>query len=64
MAADKHFHPPGPLPEGLRDREPDDMPAARWIILIVVGMVVAGAIVATVFSKRVQEAPAPIEQMR
>lgn len=64
MAADKHFHPPGPLPNGLRDREPDDMPAARWSIVIVLALVIAGAIVAVVVSKHLEEGPAPTELVR
>jgi hypothetical protein len=33
MSADKHFHPPAPVPDALEDHQPDDMPAARGVIL-------------------------------
>lgn len=47
MAADKHFHPPAPVPEALEDHKPDDMPAARSMMVIIGGILALGAVVAT-----------------
>ncbi len=39
MAADKHYHQPAPhLPEALEDHQPDDMPAARNIIVLIISL--------------------------
>lgn len=48
MPADKHFHPPAPVPDVLEDHDPDDMPAARSLIAIIGGILVLGAFVAAV----------------
>lgn len=40
MSADKHFHPPAPVPEFLEDHQPDDMPAARSIGFVLLGLII------------------------
>lgn len=52
MAADKHFHPPAPVPDALEDHKPDDMPAARSLIVIIGGLLVVCAIIAAVIYGR------------
>ncbi len=48
MPADKHFHPPAPVPDLLEDHNPDDLPAARSLIAIIGGILLLGAFVAAV----------------
>ena len=43
--ADKHFHPPAPVPEMLEDHQPDDLPAARSLVGIVMSLLVVSAVV-------------------
>lgn len=52
MAADKHFDQTGVVPEALEDHQPDDMPAARAIgVVVIVLLVVCTIITAIMFSK-------------
>jgi hypothetical protein len=50
MSADKHFHPPAPVPDFLEDHQPDDMPAARSIVFVLLGLFVVCAIIAVVIN--------------
>ena len=69
MSADKHFHPPAPVPDALEDHKPDDMPAARSMIAIIGGILALGALVATVlyytvYQHRGATDPVPVENVR
>lgn len=46
MRADKHYHPAGVVPEVLEDHKPDDMPAARTLLFVVLALLVVGALIA------------------
>ena len=46
MSADKHFHPPAPVPDALEDHEPDDMPAARGLVVVILSLLVVCSLVA------------------
>ena len=49
MAADKHYHQPAPnLPEALEDHQPDDMPAARSLFLILIALFGIAIVVAVI----------------
>ncbi len=53
MPSDKHFDPPSTMPEALQDHQPDDMPAARSIGIVILCLLVVGAIIAVVIYGRV-----------
>ena len=68
MPADKHFHPPAPVPDALEDHDPDDIPAARSLIAIIGGILLLGAFVAavlyyTVYRESEKADPAQQEQI-
>lgn len=48
--ADKHYHPHGEVPEVLEDHKPDDMPAARTLLIVVLALLVVGALIALVIN--------------
>lgn len=61
MAADKHFDEHGVVPAPLDDRKPDDMPAARWLLVIVLALVLVGAAV-TLLLRNAPASEVPHEQ--
>lgn len=42
---DEHYNEQGELPEPLEDEQPTDMPATRWIFVMVVVVAVVGMVV-------------------
>jgi Zn-dependent protease with chaperone function len=46
--ADKHYHPPAPVPAALEDDQPDDMPAARSLVAVVLGLLAVCVVLALV----------------
>lgn len=61
MSADKHFDEHGVVPAPLDDHKPDDMPAARWLLVIVLALVLIGAAV-TFLLRNAPASGAPQEQ--
>ncbi len=52
MSADKHFDQTGAVPEALEDHQPDDMPAARTIgVVVMLLLVVCSVIAAIIFNQ-------------
>ena len=70
MSEDKHFNEPAqPVPAALKDHKPSDLPAARSMLAIVGGILVLGALVATVLYYTVYQHkgatdPPPTESVR
>ena len=68
MSADKHFHPPAPVPDALEDHQPDDMPAARGLFVVILSLLLVCSLVAAVLlshrHRAASEDPLGTEQVR
>jgi hypothetical protein len=50
--ADKHYHPPAPVPAALEEHQPDDMPVARTLIVAVLALLAVCVVLALVIHGR------------
>lgn len=56
MSADKHFNQHGGIPEAMDDHRPDDMPAAKTIVVLVVALLVVCTVITAVIYGRAEKA--------